>query len=80
MATLIVAIVGFGNYFVEFYGICIAISIFAVLCIVGDNSNPAYKIAWIVPILLVPVFGGLLYLAFGGSKLSHKKKKNLHTM
>ncbi|MEG1577454.1 MAG: cardiolipin synthase [Oscillospiraceae bacterium] len=80
MATLIVAIVGFGNHFVEFYGICIAISIFAVLCIVGDNSNPAYKIAWIVPILLVPVFGGLLYLAFGGNKLSKKKKKNLHTM
>ncbi|MEG2678560.1 MAG: cardiolipin synthase, partial [Oscillospiraceae bacterium] len=48
MATLIVAIVGFGNHFVEFYGICIAISVFAVLCIVGDNSNPAYKIAWIV--------------------------------
>jgi cardiolipin synthase len=35
------------------------------LLIISKNTNPAYKIAWVVPILLFPVFGGLFYLMLG---------------
>lgn len=75
--VLITAIQVFNDYFVKFYWVCIAFSALAVLWIIGDKSNPAYKIAWIIPILLFPVFGGIIYLMFGGSHLSKKTKQEM---
>ena len=36
-----------------------------------------YEIAWIIPILLFPIFGGLFYIFFGGKKMSKREKKKL---
>lgn len=44
------------------------------------NTNPAYKIAWLVPILLVPVFGGLFYLMLGGNRLSRRQRKKMNSV
>ncbi|MCK8817905.1 cardiolipin synthase [Natroniella sulfidigena] len=41
--------------------------------------NPIYKVAWIIPILLFPVFGGLFYIFFAGKKL-HKRAKHKMTL
>ena len=30
--------------------------------IINERSNPAYKIAWIIPIMLFPLVGSMLYL------------------
>jgi len=49
----------------------------SVLLIINSKSNPAYKIAWIIPILLFPIFGGLFYIFFGRNKLSKKEKKRM---
>ena len=70
VAVLVVMLLRFNNYFLPFYGVCVAISLFAVFWIVGRQSDPAYKIAWIIPILVFPIFGGLFYLLFGGNRLS----------
>ncbi|MEG2038651.1 MAG: cardiolipin synthase [Oscillospiraceae bacterium] len=67
---LVSALVLFEQYFAYMYAILIVISALVVLYIIGDKSNPAYKIAWIIPILLFPIFGGLFYLMFGRNKLS----------
>lgn len=48
-----------------FLRLCRLAALLLVLRILYKNDNPAYKIAWIVPILLMPFFGGLLYLVFG---------------
>lgn len=32
------------------------------LIIVNSDMNPSYKIAWIVPMLIVPVFGVMFYI------------------
>lgn len=76
--TLIVIIWRFSNIFVYFYAVCSILSVFAVFKIINDKSNPAYKIAWIIPILVFPIFGGLIYLFFGGSKTNKKVKKTMH--
>lgn len=76
--TLIVIIWRFSNLFVYFYAVCSVLSVFAVFKIINDKSNPAYKIAWIIPILTFPIFGGLIYLFFGGSKTNKKVKKTMH--
>lgn len=37
--------------------------------IINDNINPTYKLAWIVPILLFPIFGGSFYIFIGRNKI-----------
>lgn len=56
------------NYFIYFYAFSITLSFFLALAIINNKSNAAYKIAWLIPILLLPVFGGLLYLVFGSDR------------
>ena len=57
-----------------------ALSIVAVFWIVNRSSEPAYKIAWIVPILIFPIFGGLFYLLFGGNRLSKRTRRKMEGM
>ena len=76
-AILLVAMGSFSAYFVYFYWICFAVSIFAVLWIVGRQTDPGYKIAWIIPILIFPVFGGMVYLLFGGNRLSGRQRRKM---
>ncbi len=42
------------------------ISFVTVVIIINRHSNPMYKLAWVVPILIFPMFGGLLYLFITG--------------
>ena len=72
---LAIVILSFGSYFVYFYALSLVISLIVVLIIVNGQSNPAYKIAWIVPILLFPVFGGLFYLLLGGNHMGRWSRR-----
>ena len=38
------------------------VSIIVVIYLINRPINPAYKLAWCITILFIPVFGGLLYL------------------
>ena len=61
----------FSRYFVYFYWSCFAISLLVALFISTRKTKLAYKVAWIVPILLLPVIGGMTYLMFGGARRPH---------
>ena len=76
-AVLVVMILQFQKYFGYFYIFCIVLSVCAVLYIINNRSNPAYKIAWLIPILALPVFGGLMYLFFGEGHLSRKERQRM---
>ena len=80
IAALLVVIFQFSDYFVYFYWFCFVLSIFTVLWIVGTKSDPGYKIAWIIPILAIPIFGGLIYLMFGGNRLSGRVRRKMKGM
>ena len=80
IAVLVLMLLRFNDFFLPFYGICVALSIVAVFWIVNRSSEPAYKIAWIVPILIFPIFGGLFYLLFGGNKLSKRTRRKMEGM
>ena len=75
--ALIGVIIRFNDYFAYFYGGSILVSMVAVLWIINDKSNPAYKIAWIIPILIFPIFGGLFYIFFGRNKLNKRTKNSM---
>lgn len=70
-------VTAFEEYFYLAYSICGILSFTVVLHIVNRNDNPGYKIAWIIPILLFPIFGGLFYLLFGGNKISERSKRKM---
>ncbi len=75
--ALVIVIWKFINYFVYFYAICTLLSLLVVLGIINGRSNPAYKLAWIIPIMTFPIFGGLFYLMFGGNKSSKRNKQKM---
>ena len=54
------------------------ISLFVCLFILGKDANPGYKLAWVIPILLFPLFGGMLYLSFGRSARLKRKDRNAY--
>ncbi len=64
----------FNNYFVYFYAFCSVLGLLLVLYIINGHDNPAYKIAWLIPIMLMPIFGSLLYLLFGKIKINKKNR------
>lgn len=72
IVLLIIFIIRFNRYFNIFYGFNVSLSVACVFWILNNKSNPSYKIAWIILIMLFPVFGGLFYLFFSGNKTSRK--------
>lgn len=75
--ALIVVICRFYNYFVYFYVITTLLSLLVVLVILNGKSNYGYKLAWIIPVMVFPIFGGLFYLMFGGNKTSKRNKRKM---
>lgn len=54
------------EYFIYFNILLRLISVVTVIIIINRHSNPSYKLAWVVPILMFPLFGGLFYLFITG--------------
>lgn len=48
------------------------LSIFVVLYIINNDDDPSYKIIWLIPVLSIPIFGGVLYIVFGNKKPAKK--------
>lgn len=63
--------------FKYFFIICFIISAFAVINILRGKSNPTYKISWLVPVLLCPVFGGLFYFIIENNIFMFGVKKRM---
>ena len=68
------------NYFVYFYFISLAVSIAVMLYILGRRDNPSYKLAWAMPILLFPLFGGLCYILFSGNRMSRRSRERMQSL
>lgn len=77
VAALVVMFLYFEEKFAYFYVVCILISLVAALHIINSDRNPAYKIAWLIPLLLMPIFGGPLYLIFGNI---HPRKREIENV
>lgn len=58
------------------YSFSMIIGIVTVIIIINRRGNPDHKIAWIVFILLFPIFGITVFLLWGGGRvLPHIRKK-----
>ena len=80
VSWFIFALFRLGNYSNMINMIFKFISVLVVLYLINKDENPAYKIAWIIPILLVPLLGGILYLAIGNKKPVRKMRKKIESV
>ena len=82
--ALLASTLWFSGAYIYLYWTYVILSVLAVLVIVSRQTDPGYKIAWIIPILLFPAFGWLVYLLCGGNKLSARMRRKMqgvdHTM
>ncbi len=76
-AVLLIVITRFTNLFVQFYASSVLLSLIVTLAVINSTSKAAYKIAWIVLVLLFPIFGSIFYLLFGGSRLSRRMRRKM---
>jgi len=75
--ALLLVVLVLNEYFLLFYVISLLLGIILVLYIVSRGGNPAYKIAWIIPILAMPIFGTLLFLVFGRDTLTKRERQRM---
>lgn len=57
-----------------------ALSIIIVLLIMLRDENSAYKIAWVIVIMVTPIFGSLFYILNGNKRPTRWMKKKMHTV
>lgn len=63
------------TYSTYIYMAMVMLSFLLAVKIAGNDSNPNFKIAWIIPMLTLPFFGWTLYLVLGRRKTTSKMKK-----
>lgn len=77
IGVFLLEIFRFGNYYVEIAFVLRLLSFGAVIHLIVKPANPAVKLAWIVPILVFPLFGGALYLIFGHVFIPKKLRSSM---
>lgn len=51
------------------------ITVIIVMYLIYKEENPVYKLTWIIPIMIFPLFGGLFYLFYKNTNISKKAKR-----
>ncbi len=77
VAFFLLEILRWGNYYVGIAFVLRLLTVCAVIYIIWRPNNPAVKLAWVVPILIFPLFGGVMYLFFGHVIVPKKLKESM---
>ena len=56
----------------------ILITISQIVSIINSNKNTAYKMAWIIPMVALPTFGGMVYFVAGGKRPGRFLRKRMN--
>lgn len=65
------------NSMENFYVLNLVLSLLAMIYIISDKSNTSFKMAWIIPVLTMPVFGTLMYTYVKLELGTHVARKRL---
>lgn len=68
------------SYMVYIYGGMTLLTAIVVIYILNEKANPSFKLAWVIPVLVIPVFGTFLYLFVQlqiGTKLINRRLKEM---
>ena len=70
----------FENAFVYYYAITSAIAIFCGVFVINKRINSGYKVAWLLLLLMLPLFGVTLFLLLEGSWYTKRTKRKMLTI
>lgn len=76
LAVLDITIYYLASYYAYLYTFFTLISLIITIYVINRPGNSSYKIAWIIVILIFPLFGGIYYLLFGDKKMPKKVIKH----
>lgn len=62
VAIIVIGLKFFSDSFAYFSVASIVLSAIVLIWIINDKTNPYFKLAWVVPVMLIPVFGTIMYL------------------
>lgn len=68
---------GLGFCYNASYLIFQALGVVVSMLIINSDINPSYKIAWILVIMALPIFGVMFYIFFGNSSSSNRLRKKM---
>ena len=68
---------GVGYAYTNTYIILEFLSFVIAICIINGDRNPSYKLAWLIVMLAVPIFGSIFYLFFGIRHNNFRSKKRM---
>ncbi|NLL48280.1 MAG: cardiolipin synthase [Firmicutes bacterium] len=78
--ALVLMIGRFSDYVPQFYGFFTLLSAVVVILIATGREKTAYKIAWIIPITLFPIFGGIFYIMLGKPRTNRRMQRKMHKL
>jgi len=64
VGLLTLLFVRFADFFPWFYLVCLVLSLLVCATLINKDTEPEFKLSLVVPILLFPLFGGLIFLLF----------------
>lgn len=73
MVLMITFIVSVSEQWMYAYRFFEFLSMVMIIWLVRKHDNPAYKIPWILAIILFPLFGGIFYLLWGNTPLNRAR-------
>lgn len=69
LAALMLVATFFAFNFMSVYIFMIVLSVIACIFVINRDSDSSSKLLWVLIIMIMPFFGGFLYLLFGGRKI-----------
>ena len=76
VVVLLLGVTFLQKYLVYLYGAYLILTAVVVVIIINKEGSPDFKLAWMVPMLIFPVFGTLLYIFVSmqvGSRMMNRK-------
>lgn len=80
LVILFVGATKLSSYSQIFYILSLLLSTVSIIYVINDKTNTSFKLAWIIPMLTMPVFGTLMYIFVKlelGTKLMNKRLLHL---
>lgn len=80
VGVLVLTLYYFRDTYAQVQTVFSAFAIIAVLYIVNQEGSSAFKIAWILPIVFMPLFGIPLYFFFGKKRVPERLRERINGM
>ena len=80
VGVLVVTLYYFNDTYAQVQTVFTVLSVITVLYIINQEGSSAFKIAWILPIVFLPVFGIPLYILFGKKRIPERKLERISGM